>query len=188
MVALARLREATRTVWLRSKSWWAFRQFCFLCFTNYYRNYYLVVWHHLTAELVSQGPFGVYSQPGVRTEFGQYLLVPSSRTLDWALSAWVIGGSKVRPRYRSRDPERQTKVNEDLREIFQSAVDYSKRRTYCMPGKGFPLTLCTPCSILLFRGTSRPRGTSLAAGVWARRPYYRALWELVWCCWLYTIF
>ena len=33
------------------------------------------------------------------TEFDQHLLVLSSSIIDWALSAWVIGGSKVHPRY-----------------------------------------------------------------------------------------
>ena len=48
----------------------------------------------------------------------------------------MISGSKVRLCYGSRDADHQTKVNEDPREIFRSAVDYPERRTYCVPGKG----------------------------------------------------
>ena len=58
----------------------------FAFFAQNYRNY-LGLWHGLTAGLVGQGPLGVCGQPGVRTEFSQHLLVPSSSTLDGALSA-----------------------------------------------------------------------------------------------------
>ena len=44
-----------------------------------------------------------------------------------------------------------------------------------MSGKRFSSILCTPSSVLqFFRGMPRPRG-ALAAGVWARRSYYRAM-------------
>ena len=76
----------------------------------------------------------------------------------------MISGSKIRLRYGSEDVERKTKFNEDPREILRSAVDYLKRRTYCISGKGFSLILYTPSSILQFRVTPRPRGASLVGG------------------------
>ena len=59
------------------------------------------------------------------------------------------------------------KVNEDPREI-RSAVDYLNDVLIAYPGRS-SLRSCTPSSILLFRGTLRPRG-ALAAGAWAQRP------------------